>query len=132
MKITADANVLLRAVVEDDPAQARLAQAELTGAEAVVLTVPALCEFVWVMRQGYKCPRGEIAAAIRRLIEGDTALADRAAVEAGLAQLDAGGDFADGAIAYEGVWMGSDEFVSFDRRAVVRLQSQGIAARRLV
>ncbi len=28
--------------------------------------------------------------------------------------LDAGGDFADGVIAYEGQWLGADTFVSFD------------------
>jgi predicted nucleic-acid-binding protein len=47
---------------------------------------------------------------------------DRAAVEAGLASLRAGGDFADGVIAHEGRRMGADVFVSFDRRAVALLK----------
>jgi hypothetical protein len=37
----------------------------------------------------------------------------RPAVEAGLSRLDAGGDFADGIIAYEGDWLGGEEFVVF-------------------
>ena len=36
---------------------------------------------------------------------------NRPAVKAGLAILDAGGDFADGIIAYEGRWLGADTFV---------------------
>jgi predicted nucleic-acid-binding protein len=43
--------------------------------------------------------------------------------------LDAGGDFADGAIAHEGQWLGADTFVSFDAKAVKMLTAQGVAAR---
>jgi len=53
------------------------------------------------------------------------------AAEAGLALLDRGGDFADGAIAYEGNWLGADEFVSFDKQAVSLLKSQGKRVRLL-
>ena len=45
--------------------------------------------------------------------------------------LDAGGDFADGVIAYEGQWLGAETFVSFDRKAVEMLKAQGVAARLL-
>jgi predicted nucleic-acid-binding protein len=40
--------------------------------------------------------------------------------------LDADGDFADGAIAYEGTWLGGETFVSFDKMA-----AQGLSARLL-
>jgi predicted nucleic-acid-binding protein len=53
------------------------------------------------------------------------------AVEAGLEVLEKGGDFADGAIAYEGRWLGAEEFVSFDAKAVSLLNSQGKRARLL-
>ena len=49
-----------------------------------------------------------------------------AGVEAGLAMLDAGGDFADGVIAYEGRWLGAETFVSFDKKAVEMLTSAGV------
>jgi len=39
---------------------------------------------------------------------------NRPAAEAGLALLEAGGDFADGVIAHEGRWLGAEAFVSFD------------------
>ncbi len=45
-----------------------------------------------------------------------------------MALMAAGGDFADGAIAYEGMWLGAKEFVSFDAKAVTLLQSQGVSA----
>ncbi len=45
--------------------------------------------------------------------------------------LDAGGDFADGAIAYEGRWLGAETFVSFDKEAVKMLREQGVIARGL-
>ena len=101
MKITADTNVLVRAVTEDHE-QSRAAQTALRKAELVAIPISALCELVWVLLQGYKIPPAEIAEAIRRLINGANAVVNRPAAEAGLAVLDAGGDFADGVIAYEG------------------------------
>jgi predicted nucleic-acid-binding protein len=35
--------------------------------------------------------------------------------------LDAGGDFADRAIAYEGDWLGAEKFISFDAKAITTL-----------
>ena len=131
MKITADTNVLVRALTGDDARQSRIAEAELADADVVALTLPALCELVWVLSQGYKVPSAEIAEAIRRLMNGANVVANRPAVEAGLALLDAGGDFADGAIAYEGSWLGAEAFVSFDRRAVKLMEAQGETARLL-
>jgi len=48
--------------------------------------------------------------------------------EAGLAILEAGGDFADGIMAYEGNWLGGEIFVSFDTQAIELLTEQGQAA----
>jgi predicted nucleic-acid-binding protein len=49
--------------------------------------------------------------------------------EAGLALLDAGGDFADGVIAHEGYWLGAETFVSFDKKAVKLVEASGGMAR---
>ena len=118
MKITADTNVLIRAAVMDDPIQSALAVAALLGAEAVAVTLPSLCEFVWVLIRGYKKSPNEVAGALRKLIDSASVLVDRPAVEAGLAILERGGDFADGVIAFEGRRAGGDVFTSFDREAV--------------
>ncbi len=64
-------------------------------------------------------------------MSGNNVEMDRAAVEAGLKVLDQDGDFADGVIAYEGHWLGAEEFVSFDKQAVSILKSQGKRARLL-
>jgi predicted nucleic-acid-binding protein len=131
MKITADTNVLVRAMTGDDARQSKVAQAALAKADVVALALPALCELVWVLSQGYKIPSAEIAEAIRRLMNGANVVVNRPAAEAGLALLDAGGDFADGIIAYEGRWLGGESFVSFDREAVKLMKAQGESARLL-
>ena len=131
MKITADTNVLLRAMTGDDAQQSKAAQAELARADMVAVAMPALCELVWVLSQGYKISSGEIAEAIRRLIDSTNVVVNRPAVEAGLAILDAGGDFADGVIAYEGQWLGAETFVSFDKRAAKFMEAQGQSVRLL-
>lgn len=131
MKMTADTNVLVRALIGDDERQSKIAQMELKRAELVALALPALCELVWVLSQGYKIPSSQIAEAIRRLMNGANVAVNRPAAEAGLALLDAGGDFADGVIAYEGSWLGADSFISFDKKAVKLMEGQGISARLL-
>jgi predicted nucleic-acid-binding protein len=129
VKITADTNLLVRAIVIDNEAQSRAAQAELGRAELVALTLPALCELVWVLSRYYKFTNDEIASALRRLLEAENIAADEPAIEAGLAMLDDGGDFADGVIADGGKWLGAETFVSFDKQAVRLLRARGEAAR---
>ena len=131
MRITADTNVLIRAAVQDDPRQARLAAKALREADLLAVAVPALCEFVWVLRRGYKKSISDISGAIHRLMKSANVVMNRPAIEAGLSVLDAGGDFADGVIAYEGDWLGAEEFVSFDSKAVSLLQSHSARARLL-
>jgi predicted nucleic-acid-binding protein len=131
MKIVADTNVLLRDALHDDSLQARLAAEVLKRADLVAIPVSVFCEFVWVLRQGYKKSSLEVADAIRFLIDSDNVRTDRTTVEAGLEFLDKGGDFADGAIAFEGRWLGAEEFVSFDKQAVTILRSQRQKARLL-
>ena len=131
MKIAADTNVLLRDVLQDDPIQSRLAGSALANADLVVISTPVFCEFVWVLRHLYRKSGPEVADAVRFLRDSENVVTDRAAVDAGLAVLDAGGDFADGAIAYEGASMGAEEFVTFDKQAVKLLKSQGRRARLL-
>jgi predicted nucleic-acid-binding protein len=125
----ADTNILLRAALGDDPKQTKLAHAELANADVVVIPVVVLCEFVWVLTQGYKMSSDEVAGAIRGYLDSAKVMTNRPVVEAGLALLESGGDFADGAIAFEGVELGGQEFVSFDKEAVKLLERQGYAGR---
>ena len=129
--MTADANVLVRAATGDDTRQSRVARDELARAEMVALTLPTLCELAWVLSRGYKIPADEISAGLRRLIDSANVVVNRPAAEAGLAHLDAGGDFADGVIAFEGASLGADTFVSFDKSAVTLALEQGMSAKLL-
>lgn len=131
MKIIADTNVLVRVIVGDDEKQAQIARRQLARAEIVALTLPALCELCWVLARGYKILSAEIAYAIQLLIESANIATNRAAVEARLALLEAGGDFADGVIAFEGAWLGAETYVSFDKSAVRLLEQRGYSARHL-
>lgn len=131
MKVIVDTNVLVRAAVRDDAAQARVAAKVMTDADEIALALPCLCEFVWVLRKVYGLQTQDIAAAIRALLAAENVRVNRPAVEAGLWMLEAGGDFADGVIAYEGKWLGGESFVSFDKQAVALLKAAGQYARRL-
>jgi predicted nucleic-acid-binding protein len=125
VRITADTNVLVRAATLDDPIQSPVAAAVLLEAEVVAVTIPSLCEFVWVLARGYKKNASEIVSAVRKLIDSETVVVDRPAVEAGLTMLERGGDFADGAIAFEGRRAGGEVFTSFDRDAVKLVDAVG-------
>lgn len=131
MRVTADTNVLVRALTGDDRRQSKIAQAELASADVIGLALPALCELVRVLSQGYGVPSAEIAEAIRRLTGSANVVVNGPAVEAGLALVDAGGDFADGVIAHEGRLLGADTFLSFDKQAVKLMGSCGQSARLL-
>jgi len=53
------------------------------------------------------------------------------AADAGLAHLENGGDFADGAVTFEGDDLGADTFVSVGRSAVKLALAQGAKAKGL-
>lgn len=131
MKVTVDTNVLVRAVVQDDPAQARRATTVLLDATLIAVTLPSLCELVWVLRKVYGLTVADVARALRALVVTANVEMDRPAVAAGLAVLEAGGDFADGVIAFEGSRLGGETFVSFDKKAVTLLMAQSQSARLL-
>jgi predicted nucleic-acid-binding protein len=109
----------------DDPVQAAAAQHILAEAELIAVPLPVLCEFAWVLGQVYALGRADVALALEALISGAHVVVDELAVEAGLALLKAGGDFADGVIAHVGLTMGGETFVSFDKRAISKLKAQG-------
>ena len=128
MKVTADTNVLVRAVMQDDPAQGRAAAKLLGEAESIAIALPSLCEFVWVLLRVYKLLPADVVEALQALVAAANVEVNRSAVEAGLAILKAGGDFADGVIAFEGRWLGGETFVSFDKTAVALIAAQGKSA----
>ena len=115
MKITADTNVLVRAVVQDDVDQARAAIGEMELAETIAVTLPTLCEFVWVLSRAYTFTRQDIVSAVEGLMAVAKVALDRPAAEAGLAVFKAGGDFADGAIRFDASRARCEHIVTFDQ-----------------
>lgn len=131
MKITVDTSVLVRAVVRDDRKQAQAASRILKESSLIAVPLPCLCEFVWVLRRVYGFGQEDIVKAIEALMDAANVVVNRPAVDAGLAVLTAGGDFADALIAYEGEWLGGETFVSLDRKAVSVIGKQGTQTRSL-
>ena len=129
VKVAVNTNILIRAVVQGDPVQGSAATRLLANASLIAIALPFLYEFVWVLRKLYYFNAGDVYLAIKALVAASKVVVNRPAVEAGLLVLDAGGDFADGVIAYEGRWLGGDTFFSFDKKAVALLAAQGQAAR---
>lgn len=125
MNISVDTNVLIRAVLQDDPVQGPAAARIMSEASLIAISLPCLCEFVWVLSRGAKLSVSEVAQSIRDLLETENVAMKRPAVEAGLAMMEAGGDFADGIIAHEGKWLGGEMFYSFDKNAVALLTKVG-------
>ena len=131
MRIAVDTNVLLRMMVDDDSGQKTIAKTELDKATSVAISVSSLCEMVWVLRRKYNFAYDAIEQSISALIDSENVLVNRPVVNAGLQMLKMGGDFADGVIAYEGQMLGADEFLSFDKIAVKKLNALKLTARLL-
>ncbi|WP_273789838.1 type II toxin-antitoxin system VapC family toxin [Bartonella sp. ML70XJBT] len=125
MKIAVDTNVLVRAVLQDDKKQGEAASKILREASLIAISLPCLCELVWILRRGAKLSKEDIAEMLRDLLVTSNVVMNRPAVEAGLAIFEAGEDFADGIISYEGNFLGGDTFVSFDKLVIDLLKQNG-------
>ena len=67
VRITADTNVLVRAVMKDHPGQSAVAIQTLLSATSVAVPLSALCELVWVLRRTYQMPGDDIAERPRQV-----------------------------------------------------------------
>jgi predicted nucleic-acid-binding protein len=124
LKAIVDTNVLIRMFTHDHPTETPKAEAFLRSHE-VVVTNQTLCELVWVLRRAYNFTSAELQTAIRYLAETESITLDRSAVNSGLSFLAAGGDFADGVIAFEGRLAGGQTFATFDKKAATILRQSG-------
>src|SRR5436190_659318 len=71
-----DTNVLVRYLVQDDPAQGRKATAYIEGAaaadEQILISNIVLCETVWVLDSAYGYAKAEIEATIEKILQSGT------------------------------------------------------------
>jgi|SRR5690625_3982341 len=129
MQIIADTNVLVRAIVADNPVQAVAAQKELSNARLVAISPIVLCELYWVLSSAYKVPDTDIETVIKGLVKAPNVRTDTLAVDAGLMFMHNGGDFADGVLWHLGMALGGETFVSFDKKAISILKAKKIKAK---
>ena len=128
MRIVVDTNVIVRLFVDDDDEQASRAAAAVAGRDRVALPITALCEAVWVWRSIYRLERSEVRRALLALLEIPSVAVDGPALAASLAFLDAGADFADGVICFQGRALGGETFVTFDADAARAARRSGTTA----
>ncbi|MFB7842835.1 PIN domain-containing protein [Microbacterium sp. NPDC056052] len=120
-----DTNVILRAALDDDPVQSRLAQElleTLTRAAPGFVTMVTLAEVFWIVRRREGFSKDTALALIRGLVESDVLeFDDGEEVVRALEAAGDGADFADALIDSTMAQFGVTETVTFDRRAAQRL-----------
>ena len=122
--IGVDSNVLVRYIMQDEPAQSRLAARfvdRLTREEPGFVSAVALAETSWVLDAVYKATRTELARAMEVLLSADTLVVEHSAsAYRAIEALRAGADFADAFIAAIDRHAGCVETVTFDKNAAKR------------
>lgn len=120
-----DTNVILRAALDDDPVQSRLAQElleTLTREAPGFVTMVTLAEVFWIVRRREGFSKDTALALIRGLVESDVLeFDDGEGVVRALEAAGDGADFADALIDSTMAQFGVTETVTFDRRAAQRL-----------
>jgi predicted nucleic-acid-binding protein len=116
-----DTNVLVRYLTQDEPGQAKKANALIAAAaakrEKLHLDVVVLCEVVWVLRGAYGFDKDTVCGALEKILAAaQFSIADRDRVREALALYRAeGGDFADYILGSRNRAAGCDVTATFDR-----------------
>ena len=107
-----DTNVLVRALVCDDAAQAARAQA-LLSEHQIFIPVTVILELEWVLRSRYAFTPTVVAQAIEKIAAlGNVVVGERVAVLAATARAIQGWDFADA--LHHALSEGCDDFNTLD------------------
>lgn len=126
-----DTNVLVRFLVQDDPAQHQrvvgFVRDALARGEVLFVGDVVLAETVWVLSSAFGCTRDEIAATVRALIEAEgLQLESSQRVLRALARFQQGkGGFTDYLLAMRAIDAGCTEVITFD---AALLADQGFRA----
>jgi len=68
LPVALDTNVLVRLLVNDDPAQAEQAAAPIDSSAACFVPITVALELEWVLRGAYKLPREAVINAFEGLL----------------------------------------------------------------
>lgn len=118
-----DTNMLVRVVVDNDPAECkrarRLLDATVGKGEAIFVSLVVLLEFEWVARSRYGFAKAEILDVISRLLDSvELVFEDEPAIEEALFQWrDCRADFADCLIGVRNRRLGCRATATFDAKA---------------
>lgn len=118
-----DANILVRYLVLDDPAQSararRVLEEQLSASEPGFISLVAMAETIWVLESTYGIGRGDLARTIDKLLATDSlSIQNEREVFAAKVMLASGASsFSDALIGELGAWAGCTEILTFDRKA---------------
>jgi predicted nucleic-acid-binding protein len=113
-----DSNVLVRLLTGDDPVQVARARTYVEANAPCWVNRVVTCEAVWVLDRVYRLSPARLALALKQLMQTiEFEFEDFEAIEAGIAALEGGGDFADTVIVVTNVAQGCEATGTFDRKA---------------
>ena len=118
-----DTNILVRYLVQDDPAQAlratRIMEQCLSEDDPGFISLVTMAETAWVLDRAYGMSNVEIAHAIERLLQANTlALQNEQEVFTAMIALKTGAaGFSDALLGALGRWAGCAVTVTFDKKA---------------
>ena len=121
--IALDTNVLVRYIVQDDPAQAaaatRLIESECRADDPGMVSSVTLCELVWVLGRGYRTAKARIVSVLRAILSAEELQAeDPELAWRALGHFEAGAaDFADYLVGATNRSRGATTTYTFDKTA---------------
>lgn len=126
-----DTNVLLRHIVQDDPAQSARASTflnERTVEDPAFVSLIVVAELTWALKQRYGYSRKQIAFLFTALLETAELIFEEEQFLTTLIDGKVGGDIADHLIAFSATRAGCTSTVTFDRRAAKSISSMELLA----
>jgi predicted nucleic-acid-binding protein len=128
-----DANVLLRYLAQDDPAQSpratEIITRRLSEEEPGFVSLVTVLEVAWVLRSLYKRSRQEIASDIEMILAADTLEVqnEQQVYHAVVALRNGTGTFEDALIGSLGIWRGCSVTLTFDENTAQKLHGFALA-----
>lgn len=122
-----DTNVLLRYLVQDDPAQSpratQVIERRLTKQNPGFVSLVCILEIVWVLGSLYRRSSGQIADHLEMILAADTLAVqnEQEVYQALVALRNGSGTFEDALIGALGAWWGCSATLTFDENAAKRL-----------
>jgi len=128
--LSIDANIIVRALLGDNPFQSDQARA-LIKANRVWVSTTVLLEVEWVLRSAYKLPKSDVIANLTAFVGlANVTLQEHQRVATALDWAAKGMDFADA--LHLAATQSSDSFVTFDQQLATKAKGMGAGAVQLL